>query len=223
MACHRLTTPINQCWQSSMKQYYVTRPQNTLFHIAMDCLLKILFRLTTKKQPSKLYITCPLCWETKPPVTRRFPTQIASDGESVHISWSHQVSVSPPESRTYLGLITDGKAKRISPVAHKSSSTAYANLTTASSLGGRLPTRHSNISPVSVLSSMRKALIPAAMASSYVSRAWQKETYVIKEIWVFWNEYLNDDGWVYICKTRVMGLVGDGGILWGLPQIWKLF
>ena len=46
---------------------------------------------------------------------------------------------------------------------------------------------------------------------------------VIKEIWVFLSEYLNDDGWVYICKTGVLDLSGDGGIPWRLLQIWKLF
>ena len=46
---------------------------------------------------------------------------------------------------------------------------------------------------------------------------------VIKEIWVFLSEYLNDDGWVNICKTGMLDPSGDGGIPWRLPQIWKLF
>ena len=50
-----------------------------------------------------------------------------------------------------------------------------------------------------------------------------RNTSVIKEIWAFLSEYLNDDGTVYICKTGVLDPSGDGGIPWRLPQIWKLF
>ena len=46
---------------------------------------------------------------------------------------------------------------------------------------------------------------------------------VIKEIWVFLNECLSDDGWVYICQRGMLDPSGDGGIPWRLPQIWKLF
>ena len=50
---------------------------------------------------------------------------------------------------------------------------------------------------------------------------------VIKEIWVFLNECLSDDGWVYICKIVRQACwirLEMGGIPWRLPQIiWKLF
>ena len=35
-------------------------------------------------------------------------------------------------------------------------------------------------------------------------------TFVTKEIWVYLNEYSNDDGWVYICKKGMWDSSGDG-------------
>ena len=59
-------------------------------HQPRDCLLNRLFRLISKKT-SKRRVTG-LCAEN-PPVTGEFPTQMASNAESVYIWWRHRVKI----------------------------------------------------------------------------------------------------------------------------------
>ena len=76
-------------WSRSSLEWRHTERNGVTNHGRLDCLLNRLFRRRSKKT-WKLRVTD--LYEGKPPVTEGFPSQRASNAETVSVWWRHHVA-----------------------------------------------------------------------------------------------------------------------------------